>query len=175
MEISIHQLLSSYCQELNESWVKHTTRIVDNQVSYESLRPFIEKFREAEQDGYDFQLVYCPFELLDKSHPGAHFEEKMVEEGSWSDITIINKMREESKTNNWLPIDAPLVRLRNEKLKLKTGSFLQGYVLENGPFFASKNSSTILVYCMMGSVGHEISLISILYSKKIEDEKSKSY
>jgi len=81
MEISIHQLLSSYCQELNESWVKHTTRIVDNQVSYESLRPFIEKFREAEQDGYDFQLVYCPFELLDKSHPGAHFEEKMVE---WS-------------------------------------------------------------------------------------------
>ena len=175
MEISIHQLLSSYCQELNECWTKHTTRIVDNQVSYEALCPFIEKFREAERDGYDFRLIYCPYELLSKLHPEACFEEKLVEAGSWSDITIINKMREESEINKWLPIDAPLMRLRNEKIKLIAGKYLQEYVLENGPFFVSKNSSTILVYCMMGSVGHEIALISILYSKKIEDEKSKPF
>ena len=175
MEISIQHLLTSYCQELNQSWVQHAGQLTKHQVNYEALKPFIEKFREAERDGYEFELVYCPLQLINKAMLESGFESELMHSESWEDINVINRMKEESRKNSWIPVDAPLDKLRIEKIKLITGEFLQAYVMKNGPFFMAQNHSTIFVYCMMGSVAHEIALISILYSKKIEDEKSKPF
>jgi hypothetical protein len=171
MEISIQQLVASYCQELNESWVQHAAQLTRNEVNYDALKPFIEKFREAEQDGYDFELIYCPLQLINKVLPGGVFENQLMKLDSWEDINVINRMKEESRKNNWIPIDAPLDRLRIEKIKLIAGEFLQDYVMKNGAFFIAQNLSTILVFCMMGSIAHEIALISILQSKNVENEK----
>lgn len=175
MEISIQQLLSNYCQELNQSWVEHAARLSRNQVNYNSLKPFISTFREAEQDGYLFEQIYCPLQLVNRAQPGTVFEDQLMKLSEWEDINVINRMKEESQRNKWLPIDAPLDRLRIEKIRQITERFLQEYVLKNGPFFISQYSDTILVYCLMGSVAHEIALLSILQSKKVEDEKSNSF
>jgi hypothetical protein len=175
MEISIQQLLSNYCRELNQSWVEHAALLTRNQVNYNSLKPFISTFREAEQDGYPFEKIYCPLQLINKAQPGTVFEDQLMKLSEWEDINVINRMKEESQRNKWLPIDAPLDRLRIEKIRQITERFLQEYVLKKGPFFISQYSDTILVYCLMGSVAHEIALISILQSKKVEDEKSNSF
>ena len=171
MEISIQQLVASYCQELNESWVQHAAQLTRNEVNYDALKPFIEKFREAEQDGYDFELIYCPLQLINKVLPGGVFENQLMKLDSWEDINVINRMKEESRKNNWVPIGASLDRLRIEKIKLIAGQFLQDYVMKNGAFFISQNLSTILVFCIMGSIAHEIALISILQSKNVKNEK----
>jgi hypothetical protein len=175
MEISIQHLVTSYCQELNQSWVQHAGQLTKHQVNYDALKPIIEKFREAERDGYEFELVYCPLQLINKAMLESGFESEMMQSESWEDINVINRMKEESRKNNWVPIDAPLDRLRIEKIKLIAGQFLQDYVMKNGAFFIAQNLSTILVFCMMGSIAHEIALISILQSKLIEDGKSKPF
>lgn len=173
MEITIQKLLSSYCQELNQRWLETSSQFDERQFSYERLKPFLDTFREAENEGYDFEPLYCPLLLIDKAEPDAYLEKCLMESPEWEDVRIINNMKEEGKKNRWVPINDPLDKLRIEKIKSIAGTFLQRYAREQGPFFPSKDPSKILVYCNMGSIAHEISLISVLQSKNIEDEKSK--
>jgi hypothetical protein len=174
MEISIQQLLSSYCQELNESWTETVAPLKDQQISFENIKPFLDKFREAEREGYSFELVYCPLILINKLDSNSSFDKEMMESVNWRDIDVINKMKKQGKENDWNPMDKPLSDLRIERVRTIAGSFLQSFVLENGPFFLSKDPSCLLAYCNMQSIAHEISLISILKSKTIENEKSKN-
>lgn len=174
MEISIQQLLSSHCQELNQRWLETSAQLDARKFDYETLKPFLDTFREAEKEGYSFEPVFCPLILIDKAEPNPEIDLGMMESPAWEDVKIIGQMKEQSKHNKWVQIDAPLNRLRIEKIKSIAGEFLQRYARAHGPFFLSKDPSTLLVYCNMGSIGHEISLISVLQSKSIEDEKSKS-
>jgi hypothetical protein len=172
MEISIQLLLSSYCQELNQSWLSNIKGLNENELNYTNLTPFIERFREAEAEGYHFELIFCPLTLINNTAPNSGFEDQMMKMGNWRDIGVINNMLTQSDENNWLPIDAPLKTLRIEKIKWVAAEYLQNYVQENGVFFASKDPSTILVYCNMGSVAHELVLISIIHSKSIESNEA---
>ena len=174
MEISIQQLLSSYCHELNQSWTETVAPLKDQQISYENIKPFLNNFREAEREGYSFELVFCPLSLLNKIESNSSFDKEMMESVNWRDIDVINNMKKQGKEKDWNPMDKPLSELRIERVRTIAGTFLQSYVMLNGPFFLSKDPSCILAYCNMQSVAHEISLISIIKSKIIDNEKSKN-
>jgi len=173
MEISIQQLLSSYCQELNQSWTETVASLEGTKINFERVKPFLDKFREAEREGYVFEIVFCPLILINNADINSPFEALMMQSASWRDIDVINNMKEQGEENEWSPMNKPLDDLRIEKIKAIAGAFLQQYALLNGPFFLSKDPSKLLVYCNLGSVAHEISLISILKSKTIDNEKSK--
>ena len=174
MEISIQQLLSSYCKELNQSWTETVAPLKDQQISFENIKPFLDKFREAEQEGYSFELVFCPLSLINKLDSNSSFDKEMMESVNWRDIEVINNMKKQGKENDWNPMDKPLSELRIERIRTITWTFLRAHVLENGPFFLSKDPSCLIAYCNIQSIAHEISLISILKSKTIENEKSKN-
>jgi hypothetical protein len=175
MEIIIQQLLSSYCRELNEGWLETAKDLDDQRFNYEAILPFVKKFREAESEGYTFELVFCPLQLIDKTAPGCNYEEQMMTSSAWNDVDFINRMKEESKKNQWIPIDNPLDKLRIEKIKTITGEFLQHHTSKNGPFFPSKDPSTILVYCLMGSIAKEVTLLSLIQSKKFNNETKRHH
>ncbi len=73
MEITIQQLLSSYCRELNEGWLETAKDLDDQRFNYEAILPFVKKFREAESEGYTFELVFCPMQLKDQKEPGSSY------------------------------------------------------------------------------------------------------
>jgi len=105
MEISIQQLLSSYCQELNQSWTETVAPLKDQQISFENIKPFLDKFREAEREGYSFELVFCPLSLINKIDSNNSFDKEMMESVNWRDIDVINNMKKQGKENDWNPMD----------------------------------------------------------------------
>lgn len=170
MEISIHHLLSNYCQQLNTTWLEASAQLKEQQCDYTNLKPFIDMTREAKNEGYIFELVFCPLLLLDRSEPNAPFEKSLMELPSWKELNIINTMKEESQRNKWPVYESLLKKLQIEKIKYTAGQFLQSYASKHGPFFISKDPSAILTYCNMGSVSHEVCLLSILQSSISENE-----
>jgi hypothetical protein len=172
MDISIQQLLSSHCGELNQIWCDSFHAIEDPRIDQEALKPFIDRFREAEREGYVFEPISCPLTLISLACMDSPYENEMTASPKWRDIRIISNMQEQARENGWHAADRPLRELSMERIRSISGPFLQQYVLKHGPFFLSKDPSRILVFCNMGSAAHDVTLLMIVKSKAIEDEAS---
>jgi hypothetical protein len=164
MEISIRELHNSYCKELNTLWHEATKNFDGLKFDTEKLDPFVKAFREAEKDGYSFNIIFDPFVFIDKCILDSERESEMLKYMGWTDINVINKVKDESIRNGWNKMLDPLTKLRTERARKVTLTFLEHLSREEGPFFPGKDASEIQVYCMIGNVGLEMALISIIHS-----------
>lgn len=164
MKISIRELHNNYCKELNGLWAEAAKGFDGLKFDPELLAKFVKGFREAEQDGYGFNLIFDPFVFIDRCVLDSDRESEMLAGMGWTDINIINTMKDESFRNGWKKLVDPLTKLKTERARRATLLFLEKLSKEEGPFFPGKDASEIQVYCMMGSVGLEMALIGIIHS-----------
>lgn len=174
MEISIHKLHDDYCQELNRLWIEAISSFNGSYLQYDNLKNFIKGYREAERLGYSFILSFDSLNIINECSIDLKRDEHMLSAPGWNDITVINKMKEESEKNKWLPIDPYLDQLRIEKIKSLSTDFLEKNSRTNGPFYPGKDASSVYVYCRMGHVALEIAFLSVVVqSKNVINERQK--
>jgi hypothetical protein len=164
MKISLRDLHNNYCKELNALWRDAVKGFDGLTFDQELLKPFVAAFREAEKDGYGFNIIFDPFVFIDRCILDSEKESEMLTYMGWNDINVINNMRSESIRQGWKNIVNPLDKLKTEKARKVTLTFLENLSKQDGPFFPGKDASEIQVYCMIGNVGLEMALISIIHS-----------
>lgn len=172
MEISIHKLHDDYCQELNRLWIQSLSSFNGSYLSYDNLTDFIKGYREAQRLGYNFIISFDPLKIIDECSIDFNRDEIMLSNPGWNDITVINKMKEESEKNKWSAIEPYLDQLRIEKIKTLSADFLEKNSRLNGPFYPAKDATTIYVYSRMGHVAIEIAFLSVVVqSKNVSNER----
>jgi hypothetical protein len=164
MEISLYQLHSNYCAELNRKWLEAIKNYDGKRVDYIDYQPFIATFREAQKDGYRFTLLFNPLYLINKSI-AIKEENDILKNAKFDDIRVINNMLEEGERQGWQIIRDTLHELKIEKIRIEAIKLFLSNSRTNGPFYPSTDNSEIIVWGFQGNVGLEIILLSILNGK----------
>lgn len=164
MDISLYQLHSNYCAELNKQWLDAIKNYDGKRVDYIDYSTFINTFREAQQDGYRFTMLFDALELINKTIL-IDEEHDILKNSRFDDIRIINNMLDEGERQGWHIIKESLKELKINKLKLEAFLLFINNSKVNGPFYASRDTSEIIIWGFQGNVGLEILLLSILNVK----------
>lgn len=164
MEISLYQLHISYCAELNKQWLEAIKYYDGKKVDCIDYNLFMTTFREAQQDGYRFTMLFDVLELINKSIV-IDKEYDILQNSKFEDIRIIDSMLVEGERQGWQMIKSSLHELKIQKIRQEGFALFINNSKQNGPFYASKDTSEIIVWGFQGNVGLEILLLSILNIK----------
>jgi hypothetical protein len=164
MEISLYQLHSNYCAELNRLWLEATKNYDGTRVDYIDYKSFMATVKEAKKDGYRFTLLFEPLKLINKTI-SINEEHDILKNAKFDDIRVINNMLEEGERQGWQIIRDTLNELKIEKIRIEAIKLFLSNSRTNGPFYPSTDTTEIIVWGFQGNVGLEIILLSILNGK----------
>jgi hypothetical protein len=119
---------------------------------------------EAQVDGYHFKVIYDPLLIITRSI-AVEGEPDLLHSGNFKDIGIINKMIDNFKEIGLDNMIKPLEELRIQRLRKIAVQHFEQHSKVNCPFYASEDTSEILVFGFMGDVGLEAALLGLLNSK----------
>ena len=164
MEISIKELHQGYCTDLNSKWTEAISKYDGVKFDYSDIQAFRDALTEAQVDGYHFKVIYDPLLIITRSI-AAEDEPDLLHSGNFKDIGIINKMIDNFKEIGLDSMMKPLEELRLHRLRKSAVEHFEQRSKANGPFYASEDTSEILVFGFMGDVGLEAALLGLLSSK----------
>jgi hypothetical protein len=164
MEISIKELHQSYCADLNSKWSEAIRKYDGIKLDYSDMQTFRDALAEAEVDGYHFKVIYDPLFIITRSI-AVEGEPDLPLDANFKDIGIINKMIDNFKEIGLDNMIKPLEDLRIQRLIKVAVQHFEQLSKVNGPFYASEDTSEILVFGFMGDVGLEAALLGLLSSK----------
>ncbi len=164
MEISIKELHQGYCTDLNNKWIEAISKYDGVKFEYSDVQTFRDALAEAQVDGYHFKVIYDPLLIITRSL-AVEGEPDLLHSGNFKDIGIINKMIDNFKEIGLDNMIKPLEELRIQSLRKIAVQHFEQHSKVNGPFYASEDTSEILVFGFMGDVGLEAALLGLLNSK----------
>jgi hypothetical protein len=164
MEISIKELHQDYCMDLNSKWTEAISKYDGVKFDHSDVQTFRDTLTEAQVDGYHFKVIYDPLLIITRSL-SVDDEPDLLHSGNFKDIGIINKMIDNFKEIGLDIMIKPLEELRLHRLRKIAVQHFEQRSKANGPFYASEDTSEILVFGFMGDVGLEAALLGLLSSK----------
>jgi hypothetical protein len=164
MEISIKELHQGYCTDLNSKWTEAISKYDGVKFDHSDVQTFRDTLSEAQVDGYHFKVIYDPLLIITRSL-SVDDEPDLLYSGNFKDIGIINKMIDNFKEIGLDSMMKPLEELRFQRLRKNAVQHFEQRSKANGPFYASEDTSEILVFGFMGDVGLEAALLGLLSSK----------
>ena len=164
MEISIKELHQGYCTDLNSKWIEAISKYNGVKFDHSDVQTFRDTLTEAQVDGYHFKVIYDPLLIITRSI-AAEDEPDLLYSGNFKDIGIINKMIDNFKEIGLDSMIKPLEELRIQRLRKIAVQHFEQRSKMNGAFYASEDTSEILVFGFMGDVGLEAALLGLLSSK----------
>ena len=164
MEISIKELHQDYCTDLNSKWTEAISKYDGIKLDYSDMQTFRDALAEAEVDGYHFKVIYDPLLIITRSI-AVEDQPELLDGANFKDIGIINKMIDNFKEIGLDSMMKPLEELRFQRLRKNAVQHFEQRSKVNGPFYASEDTSEILVFGFMGDVGLEAALLGLLSSK----------
>jgi hypothetical protein len=164
MEISIKELHQGYCTHLNSKWTEAISKYDGIKLDYSDMQTFRDVLAEAQVDGYHFKIIYDPLLIITRSLD-VEDEPDLLHSGNFKDIGIINKMINNFNEIGLHNMIKPLEELRIQSLRKIAVQHFEQHSKVNGPFYASEDTSEILVFGFMGDVGLEAALLGLLSSK----------
>ncbi len=173
MEISIKELHQGYCTDLNSKWSEAISKYDGVKLDYSDMQTFRDALAEAEVDGYHFKVIYDPLLNITKSIP-VEGELELPVGANFKDIGIINKMIDNFKEIGLDNMIKPLENLRIQRLIKIAVQHFEQLSKTYGPFYASEDTSEILVFGFMGDVGLEAALLGLLSSKRKNNSNQNS-
>jgi hypothetical protein len=119
---------------------------------------------EAQVDGYHFKVIYDPLLIITRTIT-VEDQPELLDGANFKDIGIINKMIDNFKEIGMDSMIKPLDELRLQRIRKIAISHFEQLSKAQGPFYASEDTSEILVFGFMGDVGLEAALLGLLTSK----------
>jgi hypothetical protein len=164
MEISIKELHQDYCTDLNSKWTKAISKYDGVKLDYSDMQTFRDALAEAQVDGYHFKVIYDPLLIITRSI-AVEDQSELLDGANFKDIGIINKLIDNFKEIGMDSMIKPLDELRLQRIRKIAVQHFEQHSKVNGPFYASEDTSEILVFGFIGDVGLEAALLGLLSSK----------
>ena len=164
MEISIKELHQSYCTDLNSKWTEAISKYDGVKLDYSNMQNFRDVLAEAQVDGYHFKVIYDPLLIITRSI-AVEDQPELLDGANFKDIGIINKMIDNFKEIGMDSMIKPLDELRHQRIRKIAVQHFEQHSKVNGPFYASEDTSEILIFGFIGDVGLEAALLGLLNSK----------
>jgi hypothetical protein len=164
MEISIKELHQDYCTDLNSKWTEAISKYDGVKLDYSDMQTFRDALAEAQVDGYHFKVIYDPLLIITRTIT-VEDQPELLDGANFKDIGIINKMIDNFKEIGMDSMIKPLDELRLQRIRKIAISHFEQLSKAQGPFYASEDTSEILVFGFMGDVGLEAALLGLLTSK----------
>jgi hypothetical protein len=164
MEISIKELHQGYCTDLNSKWAEAIRKYDGVKLDYSDMQTFRDALAEAQLDGYHFKIIYDPLLIITRSI-AVEDQPELLDGANFKDIGTINKMIDNFKEIGMDSMIKPLDDLRLHRIRKIAVQHFEELSKVNGPFYASEDTSEILVFGFMGDIGLEAALLGLLNSK----------
>ena len=161
----IKQLNTQFCLELNKAWLDASLKFDGKNLEMEFFTEVHHLIEEAKEQGYLFNLEYCPNNFVAERINGKALEPELCNMPEWEQLNLVINMLQQCETNNWSNIKKHFEELKRQRTK----PILLKYAIEcakkDGPFYAGDKNDTINIFGTCGSVPLEMMLIAFIFNK----------
>lgn len=162
----LKQLQDSFCNDLNNAWLKDIQNNEGENMNVSKFNDLVTLMIEAREQGYTFRLHYSSAEFIADKIMGSSSENDLYAIPEWQKIKPIINMIDECDKQQWDHLKPHLEMLKSQKVQPIIQQHTINFARKNGPFYPGKDNSIINVYGSFGSVGADLLLTTLVYGPK---------